>query len=112
MASEHRVPIPLGTDGSSTVRDYITKVLKVSHDFSDESAHHSAAEWPAGSGDDLRKMQASQYRETFGNRVARILYQEVRIQVLEDEYANNKPLTRETRGRKPAGAALMEGDFG
>ena len=99
MASEHRVSIPLSNDVSSTVRDYITKVLKVSHDFSEESARHSAAEWRSGSGDDLRKMRASQYRETFGNRVARILYQEVRIQVLEDEYANSEPLTRETRGR-------------
>jgi hypothetical protein len=99
MASNPKVPIPLPTDDTSTVKAYITKVLITSHTFSAESAHHSAAEWKTGTGADLRQMQASQYRETFGNRVARILYREVRIQVLEEECANRKPLSRETRGR-------------
>jgi hypothetical protein len=98
MASNPKVAIPLPTDNTLTVRNYIAKVLKTSHAFSAESAHHSAAEWKAGSGADLREMKASHYRETFGNRVARILYREVRVQVLEEEYAKRKPLSRETRG--------------
>lgn len=98
MASNPKVPIPLSTDDTPTVRNYIVKVLKLSHDFTTESAHHSAAEWKTGIGADLRQMKAPQYRETFGNRVARILYREVRIQVLEEEHAKRKPLSRETRG--------------
>lgn len=99
MSSSPTIPIPLPTDNTPTVRAYIQKVLSTSHNFSNESALHSAAEWKAGSGADLRKMRARRYRETFGNRVARILYQEVRVQVLEEEYAEREPLSRETRGR-------------
>lgn len=98
MASNPKVPIPFPTDDTPTVRAYIAKVLTTSHDFSAESARHSAAEWKSGTGADLRQMKAPQYRETFGNRVARILYREVRIQVLEEENAKSTPLSRETRG--------------
>jgi hypothetical protein len=98
MASNRKVPIPLPTDSTPTVRAYIFKVLITSHASSAESARHSAAEWKAGTGADLRKMKASQYRETFGNGIARILYKEVRIQVLEKEHAESKSLSRETRG--------------
>jgi hypothetical protein len=98
MASNPKVPIPLPTDNTSTVRAYIAKVLKTSHAFSTESAHHSAAEWKAGTGVDLRQMKALQYRETFGNRVARILNREVRNQVLEEQRTKSTPLSRETRG--------------
>ena len=82
MASNPKVPIPFPTDDTPTVRAYIAKVLTTSHDFSAESARHSAAEWKSGTGSDLRQMKAPQYRDTFGNRVALILYREVLIQVL------------------------------
>lgn len=98
MASNPKVPIPLPTDDTFTVRAYIVRVLVTCHDFSVESAHHSAAEWKIGTGADFRKMKASRYRETFGNRVARILYREVRVQALEEQHAKSKPLSRETRG--------------
>lgn len=99
MVSEPGVLVPRSAEGASVVRHYINEVLRVSYDFSEESACQSAREWTAGSGDDFRNMRLSQYRMTFGNQVARILYKEVKTRVLEEEYAENPPPTREVRGR-------------
>jgi hypothetical protein len=43
-------------------------------------------------------MKASQYRETFGNRIAGILFKEVRIQVFEEQHIKSKSLSRKARG--------------
>lgn len=98
MPIDCMIPVPRGTDSADSVRDYIPKVLTISHGLSEESARRSALEWKSGNGKQLCKMRITRLRATFGNRITRLLYQEVRTQMLEEQYAPSVPPIRKVRG--------------
>lgn len=98
MPTDFMIMVPRSTDSTDSVREYIIKVLEISHGLSEESARHSALEWTSGNGEQLRKVRITQFRTTFGNRIARLFHKESRTRVLEEQYAASVPPTCEVRG--------------
>jgi hypothetical protein len=98
------MPVPTATDLSAAVSAYIQHRLVSTHHMKPSTAH-AIAHQHTMHGAELREMKLARHRKLFGDEIARTLYTEVRMAVLEDEMEEYE---RREAGRPVRGAVRSE----
>jgi hypothetical protein len=97
-------PVPSSTDLSATVSAYIEDHLLSTHKMA-PSTTHAIAHQHTMHGAELREMKIARHRELFGDEIARTLYAEIRMRVLEEEV---EAYERREAARPPRSAVRSE----